>query len=306
VCDVTDKNSSAIVKQTPIAILRTEFEKWKPTLKAVLPKHLDADRVIKMATASFIRSDAIQKCTISSVIKATVMAAELGLEPGSLLGECYLVPFQATRRVRDGNQWKEIKVDEATLIPGYKGLIKLARQSGDVSTISAYAVDTADEFEVELGLDPTIRHKFNCDKKNGVLRAAYMTVKFKDGGSHFDVMTKSEIDTIMARSASVKAGVKSPWTTDYFEMAKKTVIKRGLKMVTLSPERQQLAVAIAADNAAEAGEIFVTEISETVDGDASPQLTDGVESRTAKLSTKLAANVVDGEFDPDTGEVKAS
>jgi recombination protein RecT len=298
-----DASGKALAKPAPITILRAEFEKWKPTLKAVLPKHLDADRIIKMATAAFLRSEDLQKCTVVSIIKATIVAAELGLEPGGLLGECYLVPFNNKKKVRDGNVWKDVPVTEATLIPGYKGLIKLARQSGDISTISAYVVDEADAFHVELGLEPKLTHVPNMSNKTGNAKAFYCVVKFKDGGFHFEVMTKAEVDAIRARS---KASGSGPWTTDYGWMGRKTVIKQALKMVTLSSEKPQVAIAVAADNSAEMGEVFSTETTDALTGEEAPQqLVQATESRTSRLADTLASKVVDAEFDSETGEVKS-
>lgn len=288
--------------KTPTQILNAEFTKWKPTLEAILPKHLNADRIIKMAVSAYMRSDDLQKCTVTSVIKAVIQAAELGLEVGSLLGESYLLPFNTTVKVRDGNVFKDQKVTIATLVPGYKGLLKLARQSGEVSSISAYVVDEADAFQVTLGLNPDIQHTPNYDKRTGTLKAVYCVVRFKDGGLHFDVMTKGEVDAIRARS---KSGGNGPWVTDFSAMAVKTVIKRTLKMVPLSPEKAQVAMAIAADNAAETGEAFNTEMTEQLDMVEQPaQLVSNVEtSRTSKLNVTLAGKVADAEFDAITGEV---
>jgi hypothetical protein len=59
-------------------------------------------------------------------------------------------------------------------------------------------------------------------------------------------MTKREIDGIKNRSQSGNSG---PWVTDYTEMAKKTVIKRLLKLADLSPEiAERVAVAIENDD----------------------------------------------------------
>jgi hypothetical protein len=58
-------------------------------------------------------------------------------------------------------------------------------------------------------------------------------ISYKDGSADFDFMSKEEIDAIRKRSQSPNAG---PWQTDYTEMAKKTVIKRLLKLADLSPE----------------------------------------------------------------------
>ena len=77
-----------------------------------------------------------------------MQAGELGLEVGGLLGEAYLVPFN--NKVKHGNteRWEK----QAQCIPGYKGLIKLARQSGEIESVSA-RLHGVDKFSVDLGTD---------------------------------------------------------------------------------------------------------------------------------------------------------
>lgn len=309
----TPSTALATRKLSSGELLKREFDKWKPTLAAVLPRHLDAERIIKMAIGAFMRSDDLQACTIGSIIKATIMAAELGLEPGGLLGECYLVGYSNKKKVRDGNVWKEVKVREATLIPGYRGLIKLARQTGDVVGIYAVAVDESEVrgFRVVLGTERRIEHEMDLTAaRTEKLFAAYGVVQFRDGSNHFEVMTKGQIDAIKNRSAASSSG---PWVSDYAAMAKKTMIKQVLKMVTLSPEKPALAQAIAADNAAESGEAFNTDltaefevIEEGGEDTSSPDVQAQPVTRSAELASKLG--VVRGTatpaHDPATGEIK--
>lgn len=76
-----------------------------------------------------------------------MQSAQLGLEPGSALGQAYLVPY--------GNQCQ--------LILGYRGMIDLARRSGQVLSLSAFAVHEGDEFSYQLGLHPDIHHVPSCE-----------------------------------------------------------------------------------------------------------------------------------------------
>jgi recombination protein RecT len=224
---------------SPVKQLSSDFERWKPTLKSLLPKHLDAERIIKMAVMQYMRSPDLQRCSPVSVIKATVAAAELGLEPGSVRGEAYLVGFGG----------------EAQLIPSYKGLIKLVMQAGEVISISAYCVDETDHFEVELGDEPKIVHRPNIMGRTNKLKAVYAIAKLKNGGFAFDFMLPHDIDAIRVRSRSGNSG---PWKTDYNEMAKKTVIKRMLKLLPCASERNELSLALAASYAGETGQVFKT------------------------------------------------
>lgn len=110
-----------------------------------------------------------------------------------------------------------------------KGLIDLAYRSGQVSTIGAYVVYEHDEFSYSLGLNPDIKHVPVMENRGDPV-AFYAVVKMKDGGFAFDVMSIQDVrEHAQKFSESVKNGTFSPWTTNFEEMAKKTVLKRALK-----------------------------------------------------------------------------
>lgn len=266
----TNGTQTAAVVKAPAEQLKDMFTAWRPTIRAVLPKHLDVDRVIKMTMSVYSRSPELQKCTLGSVIKATIMAAELGLETSPLLGECAFIAFNTKQRVRNGNKWEERPVTEAKLLPMVRGLVKLARQSGEITTIMAETVDANDDFRVTKGLEPNIHHVPDYDNQSGKFWGAYAVAKFKDGSFQFEVMTFAEIMAIKARS---KSGDSGPWSTDLGEMLKKTVVKRLCKRLPQSAEKPALATAVAADNATDEGMAFRTdaiEQLEELEGDAPP------------------------------------
>lgn len=199
-------------------------------------RQMVAERFIKVLMSAANRNGEIAECTPASIMAALFVAAELGLEPGGLLGEAYLVPFN--NKVKLGNT--ETWIKQAQLIPGYRGLLKLARQSAEVSTASAQVVYSADEYRVELGLRPKIHHVPELVLQRGDPLFAYAGLTFRDGGEQMDVMTKEEILKIKARSQTGKKD-KGPWVTDPAEMWRKTVVKRMLKYAPLSSERLQRA-----------------------------------------------------------------
>lgn len=189
-----------------------------PTLKSVAATHLDPDRVFRLVVVSVSKTPSLQKCTMESIFRSVIQSVELGLEPGSALGEGYLVPF--------GNQ--------CTFIPGYRGLIALAFRSGHVKSVASFCVYQGDHFDWELGLEPKIVHRPSTEKRDPKdITFAYTIVELKDGGRVYDVMSRGEIDAIRSRS---KAGNSGPWVTDYAEMARKTVTRRCLKYAPMSVE----------------------------------------------------------------------
>jgi recombination protein RecT len=195
------------------------FEASAPSFAAVLPKHLTVERVMKIALTAAGRTPALLQCTPASLAQSVMVAAQLGLEAGGALGEAYLVPYGNT----------------CTLIPGYRGLIALARRSGQIVSIEARVVHKGDAFSVRYGLDVAIDHEPDVDRvpKDDDVRAVYAVAKLVGGGVQVEVMTKAEVDAIRKRS---KAGSSGPWVTDYEEMARKTVIRRLAKYLPLSVE----------------------------------------------------------------------
>jgi recombination protein RecT len=300
----TNGNGTAIEKRklSRMDVLKESFDKWKPTLKMILPKHIDPDRVIRIAMNVFLNKPELQTCSPISMVRATLQCAELGLDPSPLLGECAFVPFNNTIKVKDGNQWVSRKVEEVQLMPMYLGLIKLCKQTGDIADVYAVVVDECDAaptydehgnlvsgFAVEEGTVRSVKHKPDFAKKTGKLYAVYGVVKFKDGTHHFEVLTKKDVDAIRERSKSKDNGA---WVTDYQAMAKKTAIKQALKTVPKSPEKPALPTAIALDNAGDIGEAFSTSFTEAMDAEGVDTTEPpAAQSRTEELAAKLAGPV---------------
>lgn len=120
-----------------------------------------------------------------------------------------------------------------------KGMIDLARRSGNIQSIAVREVYENDYFKLEYGLNEKLEHipwhvrEDNPQDEPGNFIGAYMVAHFKDGGHYTAYMTKKEIDKHRDRS---KTGNSGPWVTDYTEMAKKTVIRANWKYLPISIE----------------------------------------------------------------------
>lgn len=196
---------------------RGSLEALKPQLALALPKHINPDRLMRIVMTTIQRTPQILECSQVSVFGSILQAAQLGLEPDGVLGHAYLIPYKGT----------------CQLICGYKGLLKLARQSGELSTIYARVVHAKDKFKYAYGLTDVLRHVPDLSEDPGDVTHAYAVARLKDGSVQFDVMSKAEIEAIRRRS---KAGTSGPWVTDWAEMAKKTVLRRLCKMLPASVE----------------------------------------------------------------------
>lgn len=212
------------------------FESNKGALLAVLPQHMTPDRMLKTALGAIRTTPALKDCTVASLFGALVQAASLGLEPNTVLGHAYLVPFYNGRESRRDVQ----------LIVGYRGLIDLARRSGQIVSIAAWAVREADTFDVVLGTDARIEHRPHLGDDRGEIVAFYAVAHLKEGGVAFEVMSKAEVDRVAAGTQS--KGKSGPWRDHYEEMGRKTVIRRLSKYLPLSIE---LATAVDLDERAD-------------------------------------------------------
>lgn len=207
-------SNTAVQKIDPrIQTVRGLLEKAVPSFAQVLPKHLSPDRLVRIAVASVAKNNDLLNCNGQSLLQAVLQAAELGLEPGSALGEAYLVPFGKT----------------VTMIPGYRGLISLARRSGQIEDIEAHVVFARDKFLHRKGTSACLDHEPSLEAERGAVICAYAIGWIKGSSKpHVEVMTKAEIDKVS------KGG--NVWRDHYTEMARKTVVRRLVKYLPMSVE----------------------------------------------------------------------
>jgi len=228
----------ALARQTA-GIVSGYLAKNRAVIIKTLPRGFNYDRMCRTVINAISTTPTLAKCDAASIFLSCVRGFSLGLEPNGALAEGYLVPY-----------WNSCKqVNEAQFMPSYRGLINLARRSGEIAEIYAKAVYPADRFEAEEGTDRRIVHKPDYTRPRGEAAVCYYAIyKTRDGGTDFEVMSKHEIDAIRARSKAANSG---PWVTDYDQMALKTVLKRLLKRAPMSVE---LAAAVELENAAAMGD----------------------------------------------------
>lgn len=221
----TAENGTGIMRMDPRAsTIRDILIRSKEGLQQALPKHMTAERMIRVAMTVIQKTPKLMDCDKRSLIGAIVEASQLGLEPDGVLGHAYLVPY--------GNICQ--------LIPGYKGLIDLSRRSGTIKTIEARIVYEKDEFDYSYGLNPKCEHRPSRLPDPGKAIYVYAIGHLLNGGVQYEVMTVREVEAIRSRSRASKNG---PWVTDWEAMAKKTVLRRLCKLLPVSVETQR-AIAI--------------------------------------------------------------
>lgn len=210
------------------------LQKHKGQLEAALPKHLNADRIVRIALTEFSKNPKLQQCTQTSIFSSLIIAGQLGLEPG-VNGQGYLVPYKET----------------CTFVPGWKGLVDLVSRSGR-ATVWTGAVYEGDDFDYMLGADPYCRHR-----PMGEFDPAKMTHVYAIGkvnGAEMPVIEVWTIKRVRAHFAKtvVKGLQEKHYSHNHFEMyARKVVLLQVLKYM---PQSIELSNAVMASDAAEMGQ----------------------------------------------------
>lgn len=244
--------------QRPLAEMRPKeqiaylLNQKKGELAKMLPRSLSIDRLLKVAQIAATTTPALAKCDVASLVGAIGQCAQIGLEPNTVLGHAYLVPFNTKRKdANGGERW----VNSVQVIIGYKGLIDLARRSGQIVSIAAHEVCENDEFELVYGLDEKLNHTPSMDDR-GAVTGFYAVAKLVGGGYAFEFMSVHQINQIRDSSQGYQQARKygkqdaHPWTAHFVEMGRKTVIRRLAKYLPLSIEFQ---TAASLDEAGAAG-----------------------------------------------------
>jgi len=223
----SDVQGAAVAKKTPMQGLSEWLcsDVMRGKLAQGISKGVTAERLVRVVMQAVSRNPQLLDCTRESLFSAVSCCAQVGLEP-NLLGDAYLVPYR-NRKVSPERM-------EAQFIPGYKGLVKLVRRSGELSSVSAEVVYEGDEFSYELGDCPKITHRRTDATDYGKpIRYAYAVANLRDGGIQRCVMTKAQVDRVRDGSAAGKFG---PWKDHYDEMAKKTALRALCKLLPLTIE----------------------------------------------------------------------
>lgn len=171
-----------------------------------------------------------------SVHLAMINVASTGLTLNPANGYAYLVP-------RD----KQIVLDIS-----YKGLIKIATDTGSIVWARADVVHEADEFTYH-GPACIPEHKSNPFKGRGEIIGAYCIAKTSEGDVLTEVMDRAELEKIRGKSDLYSRKKSGPWAEWYEQMAKKAVIKRASKTWPYTDKSERIAQAVEIANNSEGG-----------------------------------------------------
>lgn len=216
--------------------LEIYMDKMLPEQKAAqlylsLPQHIKPEAFKRNIINALMNNPDLLNFSESLVYREISKSVSLGLLLDPHLGEAYIIVG-----------WNgKTKQKEPQLRIGYKGIIKLARQSGNVAGVWAHEVREHDSFVVEQGFPKSISHKPKAFGDRGDVIGYFAVITYRDGTCDFETMSADECHAIRDRSDAWKAFVEkkiksTPWSTDDVEMCKKTVMRRLGKRQDQSPE----------------------------------------------------------------------
>jgi recombination protein RecT len=202
----------------------TVFEEFKKNLQEVradFEKLLggDTDKFIQVASNFVEQHSKLLEANKASLYKAITDAAQCRLFLDGQ--EASLVPFKGTVK----------------MMTGYKGILKMVRNSGELASINAGVVYEADTFEYFVDENGEhIKHipKFVKERGKPVQTYCVARTKGSDVPPYIEVMTEDEIQACKKAS---RAGDDSPWNGPFVdEMRKKTVMRRISKRLPMSTD----------------------------------------------------------------------
>jgi recombination protein RecT len=238
-------------------------------LQGALTHGLDMNRFVKSAWIQVTTNEDIKELAVknpSSVFKAMLQCAQMGLYPDGQNGDAYLVKF--------GNQCVAIR--------GYRGLMRLFSDNNPDAASMPVVFDKIcenDEWDYERGASPMLTHKPSKTDR-GKTTHYYAAARFRDGSVWPKVMTVEEVEGF-SKYAKTDKFWNSPHQNTKEWMRIKTVVRQLFKEVPLpNVSREQL----EQEDAVERGIVNAERYLEIV-ADSTSSHVEGAEIR--KTETKV-------------------
>jgi recombination protein RecT len=206
----------------------------KGQLENALPQHIKPEKFMRIALTEIHKNKMLLECTKESFFGALLTAAQEGLQIGSVAGESWLIPYYNNDR----------KCREAQYQRGYKGLYKLALNSGKFKSIDVGIIYENDpKPEARKGSD--FCFNFSPDYMSddrGKPAAYYCYTELISGEKDFDIMTVKQVE--LHRQKFSKQPNSPAWQNNFDAMAKKTVF---IDHMTFKPKSSELSQALSSE-----------------------------------------------------------
>lgn len=272
----------------------------KAGMEAVATQYLRPEKMLRLAINAVMKTPKLADCDPKTLLGALMTAQALGLEPNTVRGEAWLIPYKKSRR--RGEQWVEYY--ECQFQIGYLGYVALMLRCPEMLSVDAEAIRVGDKFSHMKGSRSFLEYEKALSSR-GELLGAYCYTRTKDGGEQATVLPLDEIVKIRGRSETYRALLRrvdtargekektkaerkladTPWVLWIDDMAAKSAVKKHRKRVRLAGDGL-LHLASEVDDATEAGRIDLGKL-------ADPKLMQ------AMVEDGLPAPEVDDDYDDD-------
>jgi len=282
-----------VMAQPPKQRIATLLQENKREIAAALPKHISIDRMVTIAQTAATSMPALLECYTPTLFGAMIKCTQLGLEPNNALGQAYLIPFKNTKANRMDCQ----------LVIGYRGMLELARRSGNVVSFTAGHVREGDEFEWAYGLNETLHH-VPAKTGRGEVTHYYSYAKLKGEGYQFLVWTAEDMEAHMLQHTQSR-GKYGPWKDNKVAMGEKTMARMLFKWLPVSIE---MAEAASLDARAEGGQgqhmedVLSGDYTIVADVSDSPALTAEVPPEEEEIEADSNGEMFDSDIHQTDGE----
>lgn len=268
--------------ETPEGKLRMQLASMAPQFAMALPSHIKPEKMQRVVMTVAQQNPDLLVADRRSLLGACIKCASDGLIPDGR--EAALVIFNT--KTKDGGWVKAVQY-----MPMVAGLLKRARNSGDIASVTAQVVHEKDRFVWRPAEDKPIEHEappLNEDRGRPI--GAYAMARLKDGTIACEVLSYAEIEKIRGVSRSKDKG---PWVDWWSEMARKSAMRRLAKWLPMdSEDADRLEQIVQRDDTlgqpqgdADAGPIVI-------DGEATSSKLDAMEAAFSEEPRDVSGEVV--------------
>jgi recombination protein RecT len=271
-------NQIAQRDNTPEGKLRSQLQAMTPQFAMALPSHIKPEKFQRVVMTVVQQSPDLLNADRRSLLGACIKCASDGLVPDGR--EAAIVVFKGRPQY----------------MPMVAGLLKRARNSGDIASVTAQVVYERDRFVWRPSDEQPIEHEVpSLAEDRGKPIGAYAMARLKDGSVVCEVLPMAEIEKIRNVSRAKDSG---PWVQWKEEMMRKSAFRRLAKWLPMDAEdAERLDQITRRDDALGAPQGDADAGPVVIDGEATP-----AGSRLDAFEAGFAEHI-EGEF---VGEVVAS
>ena len=218
-------------KANPVAVLLSSVQSREAEFARALPPHVPAAKFVRALQTAITSSKDIGQCSERSVILECMKAASDGLVIDNR--EATLVKMNCNVGTRENPKWE----NQAKYIPMYQGLMKMARNSGEISSIAAVLVHKNDLFRYHPAVDDKPLHEPDWFGDRGEPIGGYCVAMLKDGCTIVEVMSRAQI--LKIGNGTKNAKQYDPEKGDSWgEWWRKTLVRRISKWMPRSTDKE--------------------------------------------------------------------